>query len=1340
MIHLGKGLVMASRFVLGVFALCLAGSTVVATAQEMGAASGKVQPFVTTTDIEPIWKESFRFLASPTPISDFEPQVGNSWAPEILTDEEGPSIQAESQFFRHFAGIGPNGASPPDPNLAVGQNHLVMATNDDWAIYSKNGQQQYRVDFNVWLASDDLFFSPKALFDRHNGRFVIYVLRRNDQTQLSWHTLCVSDDGDPHGTWYVYNFDARRDGSNLVAQWADDPYLGYTGNALFLAANMREWNGTFRYSKIRIIRSADVYANQAAGYYDIWQMPHCTAPAQMNDWSVAMPALWLSANAAGGSSVALFRVQNPLAGFSGGQPTVTTESVPVGAYVPPPNIAEPGRQPVIATLDARLMDRVAFVGGRLYAAQHVALDRGTGPRANIKMYVLDINQTPTLVRKDAIYGQDRYDYAFPSLQATEENDLLTVFTRSSNVLGEYLSARFFGWPAGGVIESSKNLKAGTGVFGGTAWGRYMAAQLDYFQGNPAATVWFVGQYATVNTWANWICEVRWTDIRTELIVDPKNAAPGSNVTLTATLKTRDLQQLLVGKDVNFFIGQMYAGFGVTDANGVASTVFAVPSNWPSGNREIRAEFPGDIDHHPTVGFSALSLSQAGTVITVSETSGMIGEVIPLTAVLRRQADGVPLGNRTVTFHASGLNLGEAVTVGNGTATLYYRLVDELGSGEIQLYARFAGEADLAPSEGAAPLTIRQTGSTLQANNAYGRIGEPISLVATMRRTTNNGLVAGKSIRFSVNGGIVGSAVTNSEGVASLQTTVQESWPIGASPLLAEFLGDANYAPSSSTVTMNVSQTDVSISVEPATGATGESVSLRATLRRGTDSAPIPGKTMSMIVSGTIVGTGITDANGQATVSYVVPSSLGMGVRTLQGSFSGDAVYRSGSGTSTLTVVQAETRVSVDPGVATIGAQTTLSATLRRSTDNAPLGSMSLNFFVDGIFVGAALTNASGFAQRPVTLQDTFQAGTKPLTVTYGGNDRYRPGEGESTVLVNRSPTTLTPYNVAAGIGATAALSATLRRNTDNGIIAGRPVRFLVEGQFVGTAQTNSSGLAVFLYPVPESLGLGQKTFTAQFDQDSAYESSSANGFLTVNKPGTVVAPLEWAAVAGSLTTLRAQVRRNTDNYPLAGRTIQFKVNQVLVGTAQSDSNGIATLTYLVPAALGLGFYPITGTFTGDDLYFGGVGNANLYVHRSVVTGTLDLEGLARDEFGISVQYAFTRGANTESKTMTLGPGGAFAVGTDFIGADASLSARVLGGSWLRQRHTGLVLGGVATRNFSLINGDADGNNQVEDADLAIVLTNFGGTGSSADLNRDSAVDDADLAIVLSSFGRSGDPQ
>lgn len=108
--------------------------------------------------------------------------------------------------------------------------------------------------------------------------------------------------------------------------------------------------------------------------------------------------------------------------------------------------------------------------------------------------------------------------------------------------------------------------------------------------------------------------------------------------------------------------------------------------------------------------------------------------------------------------------------------------------------------------------------------------------------------------------------------------------------------------------------------------------------------------------------------------------------------------------------------------------------------------------------------------------------------------------------------------------------------------------------------------------------------------------------------------------------------------------------------------------------------------------------------------------------------------------MTLGPGGAFAVGTDFIGADASLSARVLGGSWLRQRHTGLVLGGVATRNFSLINGDADGNNQVEDADLAIVLTNFGGTGSSADLNRDSAVDDADLAIVLSSFGRSGDPQ
>jgi hypothetical protein len=61
------------------------------------------------------------------------------------------------------------------------------------------------------------------------------------------------------------------------------------------------------------------------------------------------------------------------------------------------------------------------------------------------------------------------------------------------------------------------------------------------------------------------------------------------------------------------------------------------------------------------------------------------------------------------------------------------------------------------------------------------------------------------------------------------------------------------------------------------------------------------------------------------------------------------------------------------------------------------------------------------------------------------------------------------------------------------------------------------------------------------------------------------------------------------------------------------------------------------------------------------------------------------------------------------------------------------------QNFlDLTNGDVNGDNVVDDADLLQVLFNFGGSDSASDVNGDSTVDDADLLIVLFNFGSVGD--
>jgi hypothetical protein len=65
--------------------------------------------------------------------------------------------------------------------------------------------------------------------------------------------------------------------------------------------------------------------------------------------------------------------------------------------------------------------------------------------------------------------------------------------------------------------------------------------------------------------------------------------------------------------------------------------------------------------------------------------------------------------------------------------------------------------------------------------------------------------------------------------------------------------------------------------------------------------------------------------------------------------------------------------------------------------------------------------------------------------------------------------------------------------------------------------------------------------------------------------------------------------------------------------------------------------------------------------------------------------------------------------------------------------------GTTTVDFSLMLGDVNGDNIIDDADLLEVLFNFGNsTTAPADLNGDGIVDDADLLIVLFNFGAQGD--
>jgi hypothetical protein len=82
-------------------------------------------------------------------------------------------------------------------------------------------------------------------------------------------------------------------------------------------------------------------------------------------------------------------------------------------------------------------------------------------------------------------------------------------------------------------------------------------------------------------------------------------------------------------------------------------------------------------------------------------------------------------------------------------------------------------------------------------------GEILPLQASLRRDPDSAAVAGKTIAFQLDGVTVGTQVTASNGVATLNYTVPTPLSFGNHTITAVFAGDAAYHNSSSTETLKV---------------------------------------------------------------------------------------------------------------------------------------------------------------------------------------------------------------------------------------------------------------------------------------------------------------------------------------------------------------------------------------------------------------------------------------------------------------------------------------------------------------------------------------------------------
>jgi len=297
-----------------------------------------------------------------------------------------------------------------------------------------------------------------------------------------------------------------------------------------------------------------------------------------------------------------------------------------------------------------------------------------------------------------------------------------------------------------------------------------------------------------------------------------------------------------------------------------------------------------------------------------------------------------------------------------------------------------------------------------------------------------------------------------------------------------------------TVSIPVARAATTLWTGDRTGTITETVSLRQyDLRRVADNGLLAGRTIEFRVDGTAVGTGSTNGGGDSSLNWIIAD--GASSRTITATFAGDGGNDSSADDALLTALSWNTKLVTFDRTQRISGRTELKARLLRS-DNTPLYNKSLRFSVDGTFVISRPTDASGYAKYAYyDVPDGAGAGLRTILTEWPGNGGYGASAMTATLTVLPALPYIWVMSRSAPVGGTANLYAYFRRLYDLQKQQGKSVDFLVDGTLVQTVVTDSNGVARYLYPTVEAVGV--HTVRCQFAGDAWLEAGYGEGVLTL---------------------------------------------------------------------------------------------------------------------------------------------------------------------------------------------------------------------------------------------------
>jgi hypothetical protein len=439
---------------------------------------------------------------------------GTGYWPPVMEDQAADGGQRAQALMQDFAGPGPNGLTPPDPDLARGYDYVVAATNDDFGVYDSCGNEVFYSDINDFLGmSGHFLFDPKVIFDPWGQRWVLMYHNRDDSPQLSELVIYVTSDSNPPGltSGWFYRFNTLQDAGTGDASWADYFDLGYSNTQLFASGNMFRFAGGFRWGRLMFFNKADIYAAQSAGY--LWWHGLTNGDGSTTDtprsakqqasWSeggLNIDGTFVNSRWGGGDRITFWKASDVF-----GANNLTKNDTGVGNYTTPPDAVQPSGES-LDTIDCRLMTAVVTTDGRNGNGIELftSLTAASGSDARILLYKFDA--VSRALEFESLFGATGFDYWFASSAADYTGSNFWVFSRTANSAGNEPEIRFVDLDQGTFSSSSTLVRDGDGSFNGFRWGDYFGGQLDWgdYSANggtgSANKVWLYGEFGRNDSW------------------------------------------------------------------------------------------------------------------------------------------------------------------------------------------------------------------------------------------------------------------------------------------------------------------------------------------------------------------------------------------------------------------------------------------------------------------------------------------------------------------------------------------------------------------------------------------------------------------------------------------------------------------------------------------------------------------------------------------------------------------------------------------------------------------------------------------------------------------------